>query len=195
MRIINIGTIIGYFLLMGCSIAPDASKIEPKIAKTIPAVYLHESDLRLHIIQDTVFLDKSYYTGFIVGYHPSGDTAFTRGYFNGVLEGAQLTWGDQHILVGSEFYINGKKEGLQRTWWLDGKTQLRYCAIDDLYEGAFLEWNRKGILIKKFNYSKGQEVGQQRLWWDNGTVRANYEIRNGRKYGLIGLKLCANPND
>jgi hypothetical protein len=31
------------------------------------------------------------------------------------------------------------------------------------------------------------------MWWENGLIRANYVVKNGRRYGLIGLKLCVNP--
>ena len=68
-----------------------------------------------------------------------------------------------------------------------------FTAINDKYEGEFKEWYSSGLLGKDFHYVKGQEEGSQRLWWDNGTVRANYVIRDGKKYGLIGMKLCTNP--
>ena len=61
--------------------------------------------------------------------------------------------------------------------------------------GEFKEWYFSGLLGKQFHYVNGQEEGSQRLWWDNGTVRANYVIRNGKKYGLIGLVTCSNPYD
>ena len=195
MRLIKASALIGVFFLSACQRTSHSSQGEPKLAKTIPPVYLSATDLRLQLLRDTMFLDRAYYTGFIIGKYSSGDTAFVRGYFNGVSEGRQSVWSEEHVLIENSFYINGKKEGLQQSWWSDGKPQLRFQTDNDLYQGEFLEWNREGLLIKQFNYEKGQEVGSQRLWWDNGTVRANYVIRNGRKYGLIGLKLCANPND
>ena len=39
----------------------------------------------------------------------------------------------------------------------------------------------------------GYEEGSQKAWWQNGVIRANYVVKNGRRYGLIGLKLCMNP--
>jgi hypothetical protein len=33
-------------------------------------------------------------------------------------------------------------------------------------------------------------VGQQRMWWPDGTLRANYVVRDGRRYGLLGAKGC-----
>lgn len=195
MRLFTLCCVAGLAFLAGCRSASAPDVQGPKLAKTIPAYYLFPKDNRLKLVRDTMFLDGSYYTGFYVGFHPSGDTAFIRGFFNGLPEGRQVAWSEQGVPVSSTFYINGKKEGLQQTWWPDKTPQLRYWTSDNEYEGEFLEWNTAGVLIKQFNYQKGQESGHQRLWWDNGTVRANYVIRNGRKYGLLGLKLCANPND
>lgn len=187
--------VAGLALIAGCRQEPRRDAQGPKLAKTIPAYYLSAQDDRLKRIRDTMFLDGAYYTGFCVGFHPSGDTAFIHGFFNGLPEGRQVAWSEQGVPVSSAFFINGKKEGLQQTWWPDKTPQLRYWTSDNEYEGAFLEWNSAGVLIKQFHYLQGHESGHQRLWWDNGTVRANYVIRNGRKYGLLGLKLCANPND
>jgi len=195
MRRFNLYWAVGLVFFASCRPSTSSDLQGPKLAKTIPTYYLTSNDDRLKLVRDTMFLDGSYYTGFYLGFHPSGDTAIIRGFYNRVPEGRQVVWNEQGVPVSSAFYINGKKEGLQQTWWPNKTPQLRYSTSDNDYEGEFLEWNSAGVLIKQFNYLKGQESGHQRLWWDNGTVRANYVIRNGRKYGLIGLKICANPND
>jgi hypothetical protein len=40
------------------------------------------------------------------------------------------------------------------------------------------------------NYSKGHETGLQRIWQPDGSLFANYEVRNGRNYGLTGTTHC-----
>ena len=80
-------------------------------------------------------------------------------------------------------------------WWPAGNMKFSDTAVDDKFEGEVKEWNSAGLLYKDFHYKNGNEEGSERLWWDNGTVRANYVIRNGKKYGMIGVMLCANPND
>ena len=93
------------------------------------------------------------------------------------------------------FFINGKNEGLQQAWWSNGKQKFIYHFADGLFAGELKEWNVEGQINKQFNYLAGQEEGSQKMWWDNGTIRANYVIKSGKKYGLIGLKLCNNPYD
>ena len=41
-----------------------------------------------------------------------------------------------------------------------------------------------------FNYKKGKESGSQRLWKTDGSIKANYDVVNGERFGLIGLKKC-----
>lgn len=199
----------GYFLILlfftplsckrqpaGKDAAPEGQlKEEIKIAKTVPPVYLPVSDKGFEQRQDTVYYQGRYFTGYRLAYYPSGDTAVLQSYFNGVEEGFQKKWYANKQLAEIRFYINGKKEGEHKGWWDNGKPKFYFSLRDNEYEGEFREWNAAGLLIKQFHYHNGHEEGSQRLWWDNGTVRANYVIKNGKKYGLIGLKLCNNPYD
>ena len=168
---------------------------EIKIAKTVPANYVNANDDGFVKHKDTVYYQDKYFTGYQFSIYPNGDTEFIKGYFNGVEEGLQKKWYPNKQLSEERFYINGKKEGIHKGWWPDGKQKFIFEADDDEYNGEFREWYSSGLLGKQFHYVHGQEEGSQRLWWDNGTVRANYVIRNGKKYGLIGLKTCVNPYD
>ncbi|MEP7237654.1 MAG: hypothetical protein ABI685_07310 [Ferruginibacter sp.] len=171
------------------------SRSEPRIAKTVPLVYKPGSDKGFSKHQDTIFYNNQFYTGFSYSLYPNGDTAVLGSYFNGVEEGYQKKWYPNHQLQEERFYINGKKEGFHKGWWPDGKEKFIFEAEDNKYKGEFKEWYSSGILEKHFHYVNGQEEGSERLWWDNGAVRANYVIRAGKKYGLIGLKTCINPYD
>ncbi len=168
---------------------------EIKIAKTVPAVYVSITDKDLTKRQDTIFYKEKFFTGLRYTLYTNGDTAALDSYFNGVEEGTQKKWYPNRQLQEERFYINGKKEGAHKGWWPDGKPKMLFEAYDGEYEGEFKEWYSSGLLQKCFHYKNGQEEGSQRLWWDNGSVRANYVIRGGKKYGLIGLKTCINPYD
>jgi len=185
------------FIIVSCNNAVEKkeNKPEPKIAKTIPANYINDGDSSFARRQDTVFYQGNYFTGYRFSLYANGDSEFIKGYFNGVEEGFQKKWYPGKQLAEERFYINGKKEGIHRGWWPGGKPKFLFTVVNDEYEGEFMEWNSPGLLCKKFHYANGQEEGSERLWWDNGTVRANYVVRNGKKYGLIGLKICNNPYD
>lgn len=193
----------GYFLfivmltMISCKTEhkKEVKKVEPKIAKTVPANYINATSPEFTNHQDTVYYKNSFFTGFRFSLYPNGDTASLQSYFNGVEEGLQKKWYPNKQLAEERFYINGKKEGTHRGWWSDGKPRFLFTTLNNEYEGEFKEWYISGLLGKQFHYVNGQEEGSQRLWWDNGSVRANYVIRHGKKYGLIGLKTCINPYD
>ena len=189
--------ISGYFLFIMCNSCVNKKQqvAEIKIAKTIPANYINANDSGLIKHQDTLYYQHNYFTGYQFSLYPNGDTAFINSYFNGVEEGTQKKWYPNKQLSEERFYINGKKEGIHREWWSDGKQKFIFQAYNNEYNGEFKEWYASGVLAKQFHYINGQEEGSERLWWDNGTVRANYVIRNGKKYGFIGLKTCVNPYD
>lgn len=188
-------TTVMTLLFVSCTNHKEREQPEIKIAKTIPRVYLPVLDSSLKKHNDTLYRYAQYYTGHTFFLYENGDTAFVNGYFNGVEEGVQKQWYADGQLQEERFYINGKKEGTHQGWWPDGKLKFFFTANSDEYEGEFKEWYSSGLLGKYFHYKKGQEEGSQRLWWDNGKVRANYVIKNGKKYGLIGLTLCMNPYD
>ena len=182
--------------LISCTVDKKPEpKPEPKIAKTVPAVYVNDADPGFSKHQDTVYYQDKKFTGFRVALYPGGDTAQLQSYFNGVEEGEQKAWYPDKQLAEQRFYINGKKEGLHQKWWPDGKQKMYFTAYANEYSGEFKEWYASGLLGKDFHYVNGYEEGSQKLWWNNGTVRANYVIRNGKKYGLLGLKTCINPYD
>lgn len=186
----------GYFLfiLLSCSDKKKEEK-EIMIAKTVPAKYVNANDSLFNDHKDTVYYGDHFFTGYRYSLYPNADTATIQSYFNGVEEGYQRKWYPGKLLAEERFYINGKKEGTHKGWWPDGKQKFIFSAVNDEYEGEFREWYASGLLGKQFHYIHGREEGSQRLWWDNGTVRANYVIKNGKKYGLIGLKTCINPYD
>lgn len=187
----------GYFLMVVCiSCGTKKQQVaEIKIAKTVPSIYINARDSGFGKNQDTLFYKDHYFTGYQFSLYPNGDTAFLNSYFNGVEEGTQKKWYPDKQIAGERFYINGKKEGIHKEWWPDGKQKFIFQATNNEYNGEFNEWYASGVLAKQFHYSNGQEEGSERMWWDNGTVRANYVIRNGKKYGFIGLKTCVNPYD
>jgi len=190
--------LIFYFILFGivsCSTKKNVLFKEPKIAKTVPTNYVNAADSRFNKQQDTIYFAGQFFTGYRYTLYENGDTASLQSYFNGVEEGFQQQWYPNKQLAEKRFYINGKKEGIQQGWWPDGKQKFYFEADNDRYDGEFKEWYSSGLLGKDFHYVNGQEEGSEKLWWDNGSVRANYVIRDGKKYGLIGLKTCTNPYD
>lgn len=161
--------------------------------KAVPSIYTTASDIGFHFNQDTLYLKANKYSGKQYFLYPNKDTAFVKSYLNGLLEGLQKQWFSNKVLGEERLYVSNKKEGLHRGWWENGKPKYSYQFYNDEYHGEVKEWYFTGQLFKKFHYKNGYEEGSERLWFEDGTVRANYVIKKGKKYGLIGIKLCKNP--
>ncbi len=183
------------FSIVSCSTKKKVFFSEPKIAKTVPLNFVNSMDSGFSNHQDTVYYDEKYFTGYRYTQYKNGDTAMLQSFFNGLEEGDQQKWYPNKQIAVKRFYINGRKEGIHQGWWPDGKQKFYFETYNDEYNGIFKEWYSSGLLTKEFHYQNGIEEGSQRLWWDNGSVRANYVKRNGKKYGLIGLKTCINPGN
>ena len=194
-KITNWICVIIFIALFSCNNHPvnNSESNELKIAKTVPFNFKNDAELTIH--NDTVYLNNQLFSGYRYRIYKDGDTALVCSYFNGVEEGYLRKWFENKQPEEIRFYINGKKEGLHQGWWSNGKPRFTFTAYSDEYEGEFKEWANTGLLIKCFHYKKGEEDGSQRLWWGDGTVRANYVIKNGKKYGFIGYQICQNPYD
>ena len=106
----------------------------------------------------------------VVGRWPNGAVAYERHYVGDREESAAIgRWEDESIRFVYE-YRNGEMDGVARDWY------------------------RGGQLYRETNYVRGHEVGQQRMWWPDGTLRANYVVRDGRRYGLLGAKGCVSSD-
>lgn len=123
------------------------------------------------------------------------DTAEISAYLNGREHGKWEKFYPNNSRKEVRYFTNGQKTGLYQAWWRNGKRQLEYSFVADEYEGTCREWNEKGQLSRIMNYRKGYEEGPQKWWYDGGKMKANYIIKDGRRYGLLGTKNCINVSD
>jgi len=192
----DLGWILGFLLILGsCYPTFHETSKEIRIAKTLPnqIKLIQDSNLKFH--QDTLYDCSKPYSGHLIMLNSKKDTLILKGFFNGLEEGYQKSWYPNKKPKEVRYYINGKKEGWQQGYWPDGKPRFQFRMVNDLYEGEFKEWNSSGFLYKDFHYIHGKEEGSEKLWWDNGIIRANYVMENGKRYGLLGTKICKNPYD
>jgi antitoxin component YwqK of YwqJK toxin-antitoxin module len=190
----------GLFILLifaACNAKQKNDTTPPQIkkAKAVPANYVSATDANFSKHQDTIYYKDKHFSGYIYALFPTNDTEFVQSYLNGLEEGEHRKWYPNKQVYEQRHYVDGKKEGIQQGWWPDGKQKFIYTASNDAYTGELKEWTSAGTLYRDFHYVNGQEEGSERMWWDDGSVRANYVIRNGKRYGLLGIKVCANPYD
>ncbi|WP_406683103.1 hypothetical protein N1F78_10440 [Seonamhaeicola sp. MEBiC1930] len=112
-------------------------------------------------------------------------------YLKGKKQGIEKIWYANGELEVERNYYKGIKVGIHKAWWQNGTPKFLYHFNEKgEYHGNVKEWYADGILFKDFNYENGKEKGGQRLWKPDGNIKSNYEVVNGERFGLIGLKKC-----
>jgi antitoxin component YwqK of YwqJK toxin-antitoxin module len=87
-------------------------------------------------------------------------------------------------------YRGDAMDGPSRGWYPNGAPQFVYNYADGAGEGMQRQWYPSGQIYTWFNHHAGHELGQQRMWNADGTIRSNYVIKDGRRYGLLGALGC-----
>ncbi len=145
----------------------------------------------LKLNNGVLVLEDQPFTGKLVNKFPNGNLQSEVFYKKGLKEGKERQWYADGKLNVERFYDRGIKTGIHKSWWENGSLKFEYHFNDrGEFDGIVKEWYESGLQFKDFNYKKGKEVGSQKLWKPDGRIKANYEVVNGERFGLIGLKKC-----
>jgi antitoxin component YwqK of YwqJK toxin-antitoxin module len=153
---------------------------------------------------DTVFLHNKPFTGILYTLYDDKkhDTMLITQYWEGKPHGFWKSFYEKSYenlknqkIKEIRQFDKGKKVGKLESYWENGQKKLTYFFENDEYQGTCKTWSKSGILISEMNYQKGHEEGSQKTWYDNGKIRANYIIKKGRRFGLLGTKNCKNVSD
>lgn len=111
---------------------------------------------------------------------------------NGLREGLTRSWYPDGSLAEQRAYAGGRKNGAQSQWWPGGMPRLQAQMRDDRPVGQLRTWYADGRPYEEHRYDDaGHESGLQRVWYEDGSLRANYVVRDGRRYGTTGPRACA----
>lgn len=177
-------------VLWSCGSAPTQTQIA-KVA--IPEVWVTESNHSFTYNQGVLYYQQKPFSGWQYVVYANGDTAKIVPFYEGREEGYAKSWYSNQMLAEQRLYRKGKKEGTHQAWWENGQPKFVYQFSNDEHEGVQQAWAATGILIQQFHYLKGYEEGQQQAWFDDGSLKSNYVIKNGRRFGLPGVKNCVSP--
>ncbi len=182
--------VLTVLLLCGCGNNSADKAFQQKLR------WYNEADLHLQNSNGIFMNGGRPFTGIIYSLSPSKrDTLAVEGFSQGREDGEWKKYFTNRQLAEQRFYAAGKKTGTYAAWWPNGKQRLLYHFADGEYEGSCTDWNESGLLISNMNYSKGYESGSQQQFYDNGKIKANYIMKDGRRYGLLGTKNCVNVSD
>ncbi|MGB2127952.1 MAG: toxin-antitoxin system YwqK family antitoxin [Flavicella sp.] len=156
-----------------------------------PVQVVNIEDIELSLSNGVVLYKSKIFTGTLVAKDFDGVLSYTCNYVKGRKVGEEKKWYSNGQLESHRFYNDGVKVGIHKGWWPSGlpKFTLEFNT-QGAYHGIVKEWFENGTLSKSFHYVNGKEEGGQQLYKPNGNIRANYVVRDGERYGLIGLKKC-----
>ena len=158
--------------------------------ESTPAREIAIDDPRLAEREGLLYLDDLPYSGQIVTLYPDRTIARREGYRDGRRDDTAWVFGASGQLLEERVYRDGRKIARHRGWYEDGSRRFDYTFVDDRHEGSAREWYPDGRLYRNFTYVAGHEEGRQVMYDEAGIMRANYVVRNGRRYGSIGTKPC-----
>jgi len=157
-----------------------------------PDLTLNASNAQLRQHEGVLYYQGMPFTGITQRFYTDGKLERQTIYRNGKEDGIMQGWYANGTKAEERLFVDGRKEGVHKGWWPDGKPKFEYQFSDDEHNGTAKEWFADGKRFRVFHYAKGHESGLEQMWWADGTVRANYVVKDGQQYGLIGRKLCRN---
>jgi antitoxin component YwqK of YwqJK toxin-antitoxin module len=192
-----IGFVFALLLLLVIgSATPDAAQSSPAPETVAPPdIEVAAEAVTLHRNEGLVYYQNRPFSGYTVRYYANGQPAERIGYLGGKKQGLRQQWypdGTPKLQVN---YRNGKYHGESLSWWANGNLRTKGTFVDGVIEGTYTQWYREGMIFKQMNYRAGKEAGMQRAWRQNGKIYNNYEVKNGRIFGLKRANLCYGLDD
>ena len=160
-----------------------------------PVKQVNENDTALQQRGQLLCYGNEPFTGNTYRLFSNGKLARKIAYHDGLQDGLLQSWYPDGAIEQRRYFSEGKKIGVHCGWWPNGKLKFEYHFDDDEHNGIAKEWFGDGKLYRCFHYNMGHEEGLEQMWWADGSIRANYVVKNGQQYGLIGRKLCRNVVD
>lgn len=82
------------------------------------------------------------------------------------------------------------RDGHVQTYWPGGVLKSDIVYRNDVYDGEYRTFYATGAPYELRHYVRGHEAGVQRSWGEDGTLYLNYEVHDGRRYGLVNASPC-----
>ncbi len=174
-------------IFQDCNIKNDSQNIE---ILPVSNIYFNKNDGKYSNENGIFFRNGQPFSGILLSLYSSLDTESVIPFYKGLEEGWTRKYYPHQQLSEERLYHLGKKESIHQGWWENGQIKFLYCFKNDNHDGKAQTWYESGNPATENFYEKGYETGLQRAWYADGVLRANYDSRNGRQYGLTGVKNC-----
>lgn len=179
---------VALFLLISCK---NDSKNENPIE--IPLNNIHVNilswDKELTQVDGLYYKEDRKYTGELNNNLLNNRIKASAQFRDGLLHGSFIeTYADGQQRTRKNFN-NGYEVGEQKGWHSNGQISYTYIADAGIRQGVYQEYYPNGKLQVESYYENGKEI-RRKIKDLNGDIIVNYEIRDGRYYGLLGSSSC-----
>ena len=130
------------------------------------------------------------FTGILIERDRSGVARMALSLADGQPDGLEWRWYEDGQLESIRRYEGGRKVGRHRGWWPDGFARFEADYENDAFHGRYRAWYAGGRMSDDRTYFEGRERGSQRGWTTDGVLFFNYEVRDGRRFGLVNARPC-----
>ena len=134
--------------------------------------------------------DGDPFTGILIERDPSGVARMALSLAAGRPDGLEWRWYEDGQLESVRRYEGGRKVGRHSGWWPGGFTRFDADYANDAFHGRYRAWHASGRMSDYRTYFQGREKGTQRGWTADGVLFFNYEVRDGRRFGLLNARPC-----
>ena len=87
------------------------------------------------------------------------------------------------------------RNGHAQSRWPNGQLRSDVTYRQDAYDGEYRTYYESGAPYELRHYVNGHEEGVQRSWSETGVLYLNYEVRSGRRFGLVNASPCNTVGD
>ena len=87
------------------------------------------------------------------------------------------------------------RDGRVQVFWSNGTLKSDITYRDDVYDGESRTYYENGAPYELRHYVSGREEGLQQSWTESGLLYLNYEVHDGRRYGLVNPSPCNTVGD
>jgi hypothetical protein len=85
---------------------------------------------------------------------------------------------------------HGEKSGRRVTMGPHGQVRTEATYFRGVLVGEYRTYYDSGAPYELRHFVNGREEGVQQSWTEGGELYLNYEVRDGRRYGLVNAKPC-----
>lgn len=181
--------ILLFFVLVSCK-NREAENRNVFTKNNIKNILIDKKYLKLNPLKGQWFYNDTPFSGYGFKIYKNDTLLEKTGYCNGKREGEDVMYFSDGSIKRKAFYVNNKLHGKKTNYLQNGQLMSESNYVNGERHGVQKVWYSSGQLANQRNLVKGKEEGLQKAWLENGTIYVNYEVKNGRIFGMKRANLC-----